>query len=188
MIKLRTLILLPLGLAGAITAASAEDTAEVKAPQNQEQPAKVELKGQTNCPVMGGDIDKEYYSDVQGQRIYYCCPGCAEKLKADPDKYFKKAAEEGVVFENVQTACPVAGGKPNHDVSLYYEGRMVYFCCEGCIDTFKENPRKYLSALDGDTDVTKEKKEQPAEHQPAAKHGTKEDSTKMESHHLMGHH
>jgi len=111
-----------------------------------------ELKMQTNCPVMGGKIDSTVYTDIQGQRVYHCCPMCSAKLKADPDKYFKKAAEEGVLFENIQTTCPVSGEELT-DKSVYtdYEGRRVVFCCKKCRGTFAENPAKYLKKLDEGT-------------------------------------
>ena len=101
--------------------------------------AKKELKNQTNCPVMGGAIDSSYYSDIQGQRVYYCCPMCSKKFKADPDTYFKKAAEQGVLFENIQTTCPVSG-EELEDKSVYadFEGRRIYFCCKKCRGTFNE--------------------------------------------------
>jgi len=108
-----------------------------------------ELKNQTNCPVMGGKIDSSYYTDIQGQRVYHCCPMCSKKLKADPDKYFKKAAEEGILFENIQTTCPVSGEKLE-DKSIYtdYEGRRIYFCCKNCRGKFNADPQKFLSAMD----------------------------------------
>ncbi len=55
-------------------------------------------KMQTTCPVMGGKIDKSQYADVQGKRIYVCCPGCVAKVKADPEKYIKKLEAEGVAI------------------------------------------------------------------------------------------
>lgn len=122
----------------------------VRADETEKAPAqekKAELKPQTVCPVMGGPIDKKYYTDIQGQRIYHCCPSCAEILKADPDKYFKKAAAAGVQFENIQTVCPVSGEPINKDVSTYYEGRTVYFCCQNCVSTFEKDPQTYLSKL-----------------------------------------
>ena len=91
------------------------------------------LKEQTICPVMGNKINKNVYTDIQGQRVYFCCPGCIETMKADPDKYFKKVAKDGVRFENIQTVCPVTGEKIDTTVSTYYEGRTVYFCCNNCI-------------------------------------------------------
>ena len=58
-----------------------------------------DAKTQTICPVMGGKIDKKSFVDVKGKRIYMCCPGCADTIKADPDKYIKKLEDQGVVLE-----------------------------------------------------------------------------------------
>lgn len=58
-----------------------------------------EAKAQTNCPIMGGKVDKKSFVDVKGKRIYMCCPGCADKIKADPDKYIKQLEDQGVVLE-----------------------------------------------------------------------------------------
>jgi YHS domain-containing protein len=115
--------------------------------QQPEKPA-TEFKAQTTCPVMGGPINKEHYADIQGQRVYFCCPGCSDKVKADPDKYFKEAAKQKIMFENVQTACPVSSEPINQDVSIYHEGRTVYFCCDNCIAEFEKDPPKYLSMMD----------------------------------------
>ena len=46
-----------------------------------------------------------------------------------------------------QTKCPVMGGDINKEVYADHEGKRVYFCCEACISTFKENPEKYLAKL-----------------------------------------
>ncbi len=118
----------------------------------QAEKQKIEFKEQTNCPVMGGKINKEVYTDIQGQRVYHCCAGCKQAMADDPDKYFEKAAAEGVVFENIQTNCPVTGEKINAEVSTYYKGRTVKFCCEDCISKFNEDPQKYLSMLDKPVD------------------------------------
>jgi YHS domain-containing protein len=45
---------------------------------------------QTTCPVMGGDINKEVYADHDGKRVYFCCPACVEKFKAEPENYLAK--------------------------------------------------------------------------------------------------
>jgi YHS domain-containing protein len=124
--------------------ASAADDAAPKATEKK----AVELKNQTHCPVMGGKIDSTVFTDIQGQRVYYCCPMCSESLKKDPDKYFKKAAAEGVLFENIQTVCPVSGEALDKSVFADYEGRRVYFCCEMCVEPFHKDPQKYLQKLD----------------------------------------
>lgn len=109
-------------------------------------------KHQTVCPVMGGKIDSSEYSDIQGQRIYHCCGGCSKKLKADPDKYFKKAAEQGVIFENIQKRCPVSGqALATKDIFTDYDGRRIYFADKDCPAKFAADPVKYLKILDQQT-------------------------------------
>ena len=117
--------------------------AQDKSPQKP-----MELKKQTHCPVMGGEIDSTVFTDIQGQRVYHCCPDCISKIKADPDKYFKKAAAEGVLFENIQKTCPVSGESIDKSKFIDYEGRRIYFCCNKCIGDFKKDPGKFLSQMD----------------------------------------
>lgn len=65
----------------------------------QAEEKKVEPKKQTTCPVMGGKINKAQYADVNGKRIYVCCPGCIGKIKAAPDKYIKQLEDKGIVLD-----------------------------------------------------------------------------------------
>ncbi len=58
---------------------------------------------QTKCPVMGGTINKAMYVDAVGKRVYVCCAGCINKLKADPAKYISKLEDEGVTLQTVDT-------------------------------------------------------------------------------------
>jgi YHS domain-containing protein len=45
---------------------------------------------QTTCPVMDGNpIDKNVFTEYKGQKVYFCCPACVEKFKAEPEKYVK---------------------------------------------------------------------------------------------------
>jgi YHS domain-containing protein len=46
-----------------------------------------------------------------------------------------------------QTLCPVMDNPINKDVFVEYKGKKVYFCCEGCDDTFLKDPEKYLHKL-----------------------------------------
>ncbi len=84
-----------------------EPIADAKAPQAQQtapmkqegmsMPAKQEATSataqtaeQTNCPVMGGPINKSIFIEYQGKKVYFCCQGCPETFKADPQKYLTK--------------------------------------------------------------------------------------------------
>jgi YHS domain-containing protein len=54
---------------------------------------------QANCPIMGGPINKQHYSDYQGKRVYFCCPACIPEFKKDPAKYVKKLEDQGIVLD-----------------------------------------------------------------------------------------
>jgi YHS domain-containing protein len=45
---------------------------------------------QTTCPVMGSPINKDLFIEYKGKKVYFCCPGCEEKFKAEPEKYIAK--------------------------------------------------------------------------------------------------
>lgn len=60
--------------------------------------AAAPAKSQTQavCPVLGGKVNKAIYADYQGKRIYFCCSGCIEQFKNNPEKYLKKLEEQGI--------------------------------------------------------------------------------------------
>lgn len=63
-----------------------------------------EMKPQTHCPVMGGEVNKEVYVDYKGQRIYFCCPGCDGAFQKEPEKYLEKMRSEGIEPERVEVS------------------------------------------------------------------------------------
>lgn len=46
---------------------------------------------QKTCPVMENNpINPNMFVEYEGKKVYFCCPGCPEKFKADPEKYLSK--------------------------------------------------------------------------------------------------
>lgn len=105
------------------------------------------LKPQATCPIMGGAINKKLYADVQGQRIYVCCRGCLAPVKADPDKAFATLQKNGEYAESLQKTCPVMGGAIDKKLFVEHEGRRIYVCCAGCVETVRQNPAKYAKDI-----------------------------------------
>ncbi len=78
---------------------------------------------QTVCPVMGGKINKDVFTEYKGKKVYFCCPGCIAKFKKNPEKYiaklpqFKQAEPAKKVEEapagTEQKVCPLMGGAIN---------------------------------------------------------------------------
>ncbi|MDD2239048.1 MAG: hypothetical protein PHO14_05080 [Kiritimatiellae bacterium] len=54
---------------------------------------------QTTCPVMGNPIDQDLSVDVEGYRIYVCCAGCVDMLKAQPEEYIAQMKAQGIELE-----------------------------------------------------------------------------------------
>lgn len=89
---------------------------------------------QTHCPVMGGRISPEHFVDVEGVRIFVCCPGCDAAILEHPQKYLAKMKAEGVTPYRLQTLCPVMGGAINRTHYHDHDGWRIYVCCPGCLD------------------------------------------------------
>ncbi len=54
---------------------------------------------QKRCPVMDEPLDAmggPYKVNADGKAIYICCPGCAKKIAAEPQKYLAILAQQGV--------------------------------------------------------------------------------------------
>lgn len=59
--------------------------------------------------------------------------------------------DEGTKAEAVvvaQKLCPVMGGAVKKDIFVDYKERRIYFCCNGCPETFLKDPEKYVKILD----------------------------------------
>jgi len=59
-----------------------------------------------------------------------------------------KAAPATTNVVKHQTICPVEGGKISKKLFADYQGKRVYFCCDGCPDEFKKDPVKYIKKME----------------------------------------
>ena len=84
---------------------------------------------QAKCPVMGGVINKDLYVDHDGKRVYVCCPGCIDTVKADPETYISKLEAEGVTLAETPALCAKCGDFKGSDECCVLEGRTL---CPKC--------------------------------------------------------
>lgn len=111
------------------------------------------LKPQTVCPLTGGEINKEAYTDYKGQRIYFCCMGCEPRFYKNPRKSLLQIKENGEMTEtlnplSVQPQCPVSGEAIDPSVYVDQNGKRIYFCCEKCRKKFNKKPEKFLQKME----------------------------------------
>jgi hypothetical protein len=87
---------------------------------------------------MGGAINTEYFIDVEGYRIYVCCPGCDKQIAENPQRYIAEMKQAGVQPYRLQTHCPIMNFPINRDLYHDHDGQRIYICCPGCLDEVKE--------------------------------------------------
>jgi len=74
-------------------------------------------------------------------------PKTAQIVKTPDEK--AKAADLAKSYP--LTTCAVSHdslGGMGETVDALYEGRLIRFCCKGCVKSFNKNPDKYLKELD----------------------------------------
>ena len=97
--KYVTILITLLAAAVFVFAQESSDTKQSEKPCCGKHTGRVKIENlQTVCPVMGGEIDKEVYTDHGGKRIFFCCEACLETFKKDPETYLKKMEESGVTL------------------------------------------------------------------------------------------
>jgi YHS domain-containing protein len=50
--------------------------------------------GVKTCPVTGEEISKDVKAEISGRTVYFCCEGCIDTVKKNPDLYLKKAENQ----------------------------------------------------------------------------------------------
>lgn len=111
---------------------------------------KDKVLGFPECPVMGESIDFSVMVDTKDGPVYFCCNGCIKKYQAKPAKYAKDAAKQRkavAALPKVQVTCPISGKPTDSKIFVKHQGEKVYFCCDGCSEKFKKEPKKYEAKL-----------------------------------------
>ena len=110
----------------------------------------------TTCLVTDqalGSMGKPVVYGHQGREIRFCCAGCVEQFKKEPQKFIDKLdkamIEDQLPHYPLETCLITkqkltAMGKP---VDLIYKNRLVRFCCSNCVAQFKKDPELYMSQL-----------------------------------------
>jgi YHS domain-containing protein len=91
MVRILLAFLVCMSLTGAFTISFAENMQDPKQNITSTEQKNVEnINDLGMCPVMGGKALKEYSYTHEGEVYYFCCPGCIESFKKDPEKYISK--------------------------------------------------------------------------------------------------
>ncbi len=89
------------------------------------------------CPVTGETVLKSEASGpftYNEKEYYFCCNGCQEKFKKDPEAYLNKAKD---------MMCGMDVDKRTA-LKSSFEGKDYYFCNEKCKDAFEKDPKAHV--------------------------------------------
>ncbi|HIJ72896.1 MAG TPA: hypothetical protein HPP83_02235 [Candidatus Hydrogenedentes bacterium] len=108
------------------------------------------LVSEEKLGAMGQPIDKVY----DNRLVRFCCKGCIAQFEKATTQYLTKLDEAAIEKQKDAyplDTCLVSGAKlgaMGDPVDRVYGGRLVRFCCPGCIEKFDKNPVQYLEKLD----------------------------------------
>lgn len=150
----------PLFIAAMVAATAAFVSARPAEPPANAKADATAVKGDpyplNTCPVSGqklGSMGKPVVKEYDGREVRFCCAACIdgfEKNKAEMFKKIDKQIVESQIKHYPLKTCVVMADEELGDgaVNHVYKNRLVRFCCKMCIETFNENPSKYLAVLD----------------------------------------
>lgn len=109
----------------------------------------------TTCLVCEAELDGSASPVWIEERLTRVCgAACAEELRRDPAPRIEaldRAAIAAQLADYPTDQCPI-GESPidsmGGPLDVIVDGRLVRFCCEGCVKPFEREKERYFAALD----------------------------------------
>ena len=119
-------------------------------------------------PVCGMTVDTERAAARVahgGKEFFFCSPGCAEKFRADPERFLAPGAPRvpmhPMPMKSALPSMPVAAPAGERDpicgmtvdparaaATVTHEGKTYFFCRPECAGAFRADPNRYLGSTE----------------------------------------
>lgn len=117
-------------------------------------------------PICGMTVDPATAAgqyDYKGVTYYFCATSCLETFKSDPEQAIQSAAPGLITLGKKKTLSMMMPSSPTGEVghvdpvcgmtvqpekaagSHVHEGKTYYFCSQGCLAKFRDDPSRYLT-------------------------------------------
>jgi hypothetical protein len=107
------------------------------------------------CAVCGGALDVDGVEHVRGTRLVRLCgQDCVVRFWTDPGPAMAALDAAWIAAQRASyptTVCPVMDMEVDEmgtPIEILHGTRLVRLCCDSCVETFREDPAKWLAALD----------------------------------------
>ncbi len=96
---------------------------------------------------LGITREKAAYFSYKGKQYFFCCEGCIEVFKTNPEELLQETANL-IVCPSCLAEKPISV-----TVEQTFDGESYKFCrCPFCIDLFKKNKDYFIKRLAWETD------------------------------------
>lgn len=112
------------------------------------------IRVQVKCPVSGEPVNQKFLVELPDRDVFFANADAQEKFRKDKKAYLKKLDEECYTF---QSRCPTCDKDIDPSISLQVKGRMIYFCCSGCVEPFKNDTALGMKKVDERVKANEEK-------------------------------
>ena len=106
--------------------------------------------------------------EYEGVPYYFCSTHCLDRFRAAPSQYVEKATDAGVpqptAGRRSLPMMPSMADQPTQGSEMdpvcgmtvqpataagahLYKDKTYYFCCQGCLEKFRADPARYLTAM-----------------------------------------
>jgi YHS domain-containing protein len=68
-----------------------------------------------------------------------CCEGCLSEFNKSPETFVAKLSKEDQEAIKVNELCPISKEPIDKKLSVEFEGRKIYFCCDHCVEAYKKD-------------------------------------------------
>ena len=108
------------------------------------------------CPMSGKKLGAAASHEVRtydGREIRFCGPGCAAKFEKDLEANLGALDQKIIDAQKADyplTQCLISGadlGSMGAGYDHVHDNQLVRFCCKGCLETFQQDPDRYLGEL-----------------------------------------
>ena len=80
--------------------------------------------------------------------LFFVAAGCQNKTQETTSAPPQNVTQASASAKPVNTHCAVdRDDEVDPKVTYLYQGKVIGFCCEKCIDDFKKDPDKYMKDL-----------------------------------------